>query len=127
TETDPRTANNGPDAVTGLKTWNHTVKNYYTNGKRGTNIELKLISNANYPLVDWSPTGATSTGVLLHSKTELNEKGEPLRLSIPLDDNTTVRGDVHTNIIAMFNMLTVNKNNQDYYYAEKGGVKVYYV
>ncbi|WP_161945266.1 hypothetical protein, partial [Streptococcus suis] len=78
TETDPRTANNGPDAVTGLKTWNHTVKNYYTNGKRGTNIELKLISNANYPLVDWSPTGATSTGVLLHSKTELNEKGEPL-------------------------------------------------
>ncbi|NQK58823.1 YSIRK-type signal peptide-containing protein, partial [Streptococcus suis] len=127
TETDPRTANNGPDAVTGLKTWNHTVKNYYTNGKRDTNIELKLISNANYPLVDWSPTGATSTGVLLHSKTESTDKG-PLRLSIPVDDNgTTVQGNVHTNIIAMFNMLTVNKNNQDYYYAEKGGVKVYYV
>ncbi|HEP1835239.1 TPA: MucBP domain-containing protein [Streptococcus suis] len=128
TEAEPLTANDGPDAVTGLSTWKHTLKNYYVNGNRDTTIALQNTAYLNDPMVDWSPTAPTQFGVQLHSKTELNDKGTPLRLSIPIDDRgTTVFGDVHTNIIAMFNMLTENENNQHYYYAEKGGVKVYYV
>ncbi|HFI0131919.1 TPA: YSIRK-type signal peptide-containing protein, partial [Streptococcus suis] len=124
TEAEPLTANDGPDAVTGLTTWSHTVKNYYTNGNGATTFNLGITSWLNDPMVDWSPVAPTQFGAQLHSKTE----GKPVRLQIPIDDNgTTVAGDVHTNIIAMFNMLTANENNQHYYYAEKGGVKVYYV
>ncbi|HFI0051039.1 TPA: MucBP domain-containing protein [Streptococcus suis] len=124
TEAEPLTANDGPDAVTGLTTWSHTVKNYYTNGNGATTFNLGITSWLNDPMVDWSPVAPTQFGAQLHSKTE----GKPVRLQIPIDDNgTTVAGDVHTNIIAMFNMLTANENNQHYYYAEKGGVDVYYI
>ncbi|HFI0961312.1 TPA: MucBP domain-containing protein, partial [Streptococcus suis] len=124
TEAEPLTANDGPDAVTGLTTWSHTVKNYYTNGNGATTFNLGITSWLNDPMVDWSPVAPTQFGAQLHSKTE----GKPVRLQIPIDDNgTTVAGDVHNNIIAMFNMLTANENNQHYYYAEKGGVDVYYI
>ncbi|HFI0093083.1 TPA: MucBP domain-containing protein, partial [Streptococcus suis] len=127
TEADPLSANNGPDAITGLTTWTHTVKNYYTTGSRATTIAYRITSYLNDPMVDWSPAAPTSTGTLLHSKTEVDGKGNPVRLSITLDDGTSVRADIQTNIIAMFNMLTLNENAKNYYYAEKGGVKVYYV
>ncbi|WP_153060167.1 MucBP domain-containing protein [Streptococcus suis] len=126
TETKPLTANNGPDAITGLETWTHTVKNYYTNGAGATTISYKISPYFSDPKIDWGPAAPTTSGTLLHSKTELNDKGTPLRLRV-----TTATGeeflDIQTNYIAMFNMLTANENTANYYYAEKGGVKVYYV
>ncbi|HFI0621243.1 TPA: MucBP domain-containing protein, partial [Streptococcus suis] len=124
TEAEPLTANDGPDAVTGLTTWSHTVKNYYTNSNRATTVAYKISPDLNDPMVDWHPAEPTPAGTFLHSKTEVDSKGNPIALTIPgLNGNVRVQ----TNIIAMFNMLVANENNQHYYYAEKGGVKVYYV
>ncbi|HFI0239142.1 TPA: MucBP domain-containing protein, partial [Streptococcus suis] len=133
TEAEPLTANDGPDAVTGLTTWNHTVKNYYTyiaGGKVATTIALKLDSYLSDPMVDWSPTAPTKDGIKLLSKTEVDDNGLPKRVSITVNEDGVEKAenaDLHTNIIAMFNMLTANENNQHYYYAEKGGVDVYYI
>ncbi|HFU4499985.1 TPA: MucBP domain-containing protein, partial [Streptococcus suis] len=127
TETKPLTANNGPDAITGLETWTHTVKNYYTNGANATTMAYSISSYLSDPKIDWSPVAPTNVGTLLHSKTEVGSNGRPLRLSIPLDDGTSVNADIQTNIIAMYNMLTANENAANYYYAEKGGVDVYYI
>ncbi|MFM0899963.1 MucBP domain-containing protein, partial [Streptococcus suis] len=133
TEAEPLTANNGPDAVTGLTTWNHTVKNYYTaiaGSNVATTIALKISSYLSDPMVDWSPTAPTPQGVKLLSKTELGSDGKPARVKITVNQDGAekeVDADLHTNIIAMYNMLTLSENNQHYYYAEKGGVKVYYV
>ncbi|HFU4472928.1 TPA: MucBP domain-containing protein, partial [Streptococcus suis] len=133
TEAEPLTANNGPDAVTGLTTWNHTVKNYYTaiaGNNVATTIALKISSYLSDPMVDWSPTAPTPQGVKLLSKTELGSDGKPARVKITVNQDGAekpVDADLHTNIIAMYNMLTLSENNQHYYYAEKGGVKVYYV
>ncbi|MGU8055595.1 MucBP domain-containing protein [Streptococcus suis] len=133
TEAEPLTANDGPDAVTGLTTWNHTVKNYYTaiaGSNVATTIALKISSYLSDPMVDWSPTAPTPQGVKLLSKTELGSDGKPARVKITVNQDGAekeVNADLHTNIIAMYNMLTLSENNQHYYYAEKGGVKVYYV
>uniref|UniRef100_UPI00137971EE MucBP domain-containing protein n=4 Tax=Streptococcus suis TaxID=1307 RepID=UPI00137971EE len=133
TEAEPLTANDGPDAVTGLTTWNHTVKNYYTaiaGSNVATTIALKISSYLSDPMVDWSPTAPTPQGVKLLSKTELGSDGKPARVKITVNQDGAekeVDADLHTNIIAMYNMLTLSENNQHYYYAEKGGVKVYYV
>ncbi|HEM3696458.1 TPA: MucBP domain-containing protein [Streptococcus suis] len=124
TEAEPLSANDGPDAVTGLTTWNHTVKNYYTNSNRATTIAYKISPFLNDPMVDWYPAPPTPQGTFLYSKTEVDAKGNPIALKIPGIDGE-VR--VQTNIIAMFNMLVANENNQHYYYAEKGGVDVYYI
>ncbi|HFI0451791.1 TPA: MucBP domain-containing protein [Streptococcus suis] len=127
TETKPLTANNGPDAITGLETWTHTVKNYYTNGANATTMAYSISPYLSDPKIDWMPVAPTTVGTLLHSKTEVGSNGRPLRLSIPLDDGTSVNADIQTNIIAMYNMLTANENAANYYYAEKGGVDVYYI
>ncbi|HFI0119536.1 TPA: MucBP domain-containing protein [Streptococcus suis] len=127
TETKPLTANNGPDAITGLETWTHTVKNYYTNGANATTMAYSISPYLSDPKIDWMPVAPTNVGTLLHSKTEVGSNGRPLRLSIPLDDGTSVNADIQTNIIAMYNMLTANENAANYYYAEKGGVDVYYI
>ncbi|HEM6346916.1 TPA: MucBP domain-containing protein, partial [Streptococcus suis] len=131
TEAEPLSANDGPDAVTGLTTWSHTVKNYYTNGDGATTFNLGITPWLSDPMVDWSPVAPTRFGAQLHSKTEMQADGKsPARVKITVTENgaeTEANADVHTNIIAMFNMLTANENNQHYYYAEKGGVKVYYV
>ncbi|HFI0384247.1 TPA: MucBP domain-containing protein, partial [Streptococcus suis] len=133
TEAEPLTANDGPDAVTGLTTWNYTVKNYYTaiaGSNVATTIALKISSYLSDPMVDWSPTAPTPQGVKLLSKTELGSDGKPARVKITVNQDGAekeVNADLHTNIIAMYNMLTLSENNQHYYYAEKGGVKVYYV
>ncbi|HEL9630369.1 TPA: MucBP domain-containing protein, partial [Streptococcus suis] len=133
TEAEPLTANDGPDAVTGLTTWNHTVKNYYTyiaGGKVATTIALKLDSYLSDPMVDWRPTAPTIDGIKLLSKTEVDDEGLPKRVSITVNEEGVEKAenaDLHTNIIAMFNMLTANENNKNYYYAEKGGVDVYYI
>ncbi|HEM6368096.1 TPA: MucBP domain-containing protein, partial [Streptococcus suis] len=133
TEAEPQSANDGPDAVTGLTTWTHTVKNYYTlysNGNLVTTIAFKIGSYMSDPMVDWSPTAPTPQGAKLHSKTELDKDGIAARVNITVNQDGVekeVGADLHSNIIAMYNMLTANENNQNYYYAEKGGVKVYYV
>ncbi|MGQ7423169.1 MucBP domain-containing protein [Streptococcus suis] len=133
TEAEPLSANDGPDAVTGLTTWTHTVKNYYTlysHGELATTISLKISSYLSDPMVDWSPTAPTPQGAKLHSKTEVDKNGIAARVNITVNENGVekeVGADLHTNIIAMYNMLTLSENNQHYYYAEKGGVKVYYV
>ncbi|MGU8049210.1 MucBP domain-containing protein, partial [Streptococcus suis] len=133
TEAEPLTANNGPDAVTGLTTWTHTVKNYYTlysGGKLATTIALQIGAYLSDPMVDWAPTAPTPKGAKLHSKTEVDKDGIAARVNITVNDNGVekeVGADLHSNIIAMYNMLTLSENNQHYYYAEKGGVKVYYV
>ncbi|HEM6121304.1 TPA: MucBP domain-containing protein, partial [Streptococcus suis] len=133
TEAEPQSANDGPDAVTGLTTWTHTVKKYYTlysNGNLVTTIAFKIGSYMSYPMVDWSPTAPTPQGAKLHSKTELDKDGIAARVNITVNQDGVekeVGADLHSNIIAMYNMLTANENNQNYYYAEKGGVKVYYV
>ncbi|WP_052824024.1 MucBP domain-containing protein, partial [Streptococcus suis] len=133
TEAEPLSANDGPDAVTGLTTWTHTVKNYYTlysGGKLATTIALQIGAYLSDPMVDWAPTAPTPQGAKLHSKTEVDKDGIAARVNITVNDNGVekeVGADLHSNIIAMYNMLTANENNQHYYYAEKGGVKVYYV
>ncbi|HEM5155242.1 TPA: MucBP domain-containing protein [Streptococcus suis] len=133
TEAEPLSANDGPDAVTGLTTWTHTVKNYYTlysGGKLATTIALQIGAYLSDPMVDWGPTAPTPLGAKLHSKTEVDKDGIAARVNITVNDNGVekeVGADLHTNIIAMYNMLTLSENNQHYYYAEKGGVKVYYV
>ncbi|HFI0634899.1 TPA: YSIRK-type signal peptide-containing protein, partial [Streptococcus suis] len=133
TEAEPLSANDGPDAVTGLTTWTHTVKNYYTlysGGKLATTIALQIGAYLSDPMVDWAPTAPTPQGAKLHSKTEVDKDGIAARVNITVNENGAekeVGADLHSNIIAMYNMLTANENNQNYYYAEKGGVKVYYV
>ncbi|HFR3815818.1 TPA: MucBP domain-containing protein, partial [Streptococcus suis] len=133
TEAEPQSANDGPDAVTGLTTWTHTVKNYYTlysHGNLVTTIAFKIGSYMSDPMVDWSPTAPTPQGAKLHSKTELDKDGIAARVNITVNQDGVekeVGADLHPNIIAMYNMLAANENNQNYYYAEKGGVKVYYV
>ncbi|MBY4963062.1 MucBP domain-containing protein, partial [Streptococcus suis] len=133
TEAEPQSANDGPDAVTGLTTWTHTVKNYYTlysHGNLVTTIAFKIGSYMSDPMVDWSPTDPTPQGAKLHSKTELDKNGIAARVNITVNQDGVekeVGADLHSNIIAMYNMLTASENNQHYYYAEKGGVKVYYV
>ncbi|MCQ9226030.1 MucBP domain-containing protein [Streptococcus suis] len=133
TEAEPQSANDGPDAVTGLTTWTHTVKNYYTlysHGNLVTTIAFKIGSYMSDPMVDWSPTDPTPQGAKLHSKTELDKNGIAARVKITVNQDGVekeVGADLQSNIIAMYNMLTGSENNQNYYYAEKGGVKVYYV
>ncbi|HFI0633421.1 TPA: MucBP domain-containing protein, partial [Streptococcus suis] len=137
-ETAPLSANNGPDAITGSTTWSYTSNKYYLDGNRNSTFTAKLQPFYSDPLIDWGPNVPASQGMLIHSKTEVDEKGRPLRLSVPKVDadgspvmengnQVTAHLNVFNNYIAMFNFLTLNQNTQDYYYAEKGGVKVYYV
>ncbi|HFI0352694.1 TPA: MucBP domain-containing protein, partial [Streptococcus suis] len=137
-ETAPLSANNGPDAITGSTTWSYTSNKYYLDGKRNSTFTAKLQPFYSDPLIDWAPNVPANSGMLVHSKTEVDGEGRPIRLTIPKVDadgspvmengkQKNVHVDVFNNYIAMFNFLTINQNSQDYYYAEKGGVKVYYV
>ncbi|HFR3977554.1 TPA: MucBP domain-containing protein, partial [Streptococcus suis] len=123
-ETSPLTPNQGADAVTGSESWSYEVKNYYTDGAKKTTISGKLYPYYNNQYIDWGP--GDQKAVAIHYKDAAGTNR--VKVDVPYAEGTRNESiDMFSSFLAMFNIATLNQNTQDYYYAEKGGVKVYYV
>ncbi|MCQ8261164.1 MucBP domain-containing protein [Streptococcus suis] len=114
---DPFDYNDTADVVTGLDEWNYTSTKYKFSANNVTSATLssKVGEYQGYPKAIWNNV---NTGIL----TILDQDGKPV---INPYTNTTMTFKGHQ--LSMFNSNGANFNNQKYYYAEKGGVKVYYV
>ncbi|MGQ7357022.1 MucBP domain-containing protein [Streptococcus suis] len=114
---DPLDYNDSADVVTGLDEWNYTSTKYKFSANNVTSDTLssKVGEYQGYPKAIWNNV---NTGIL----TILDQDGKPV---VNPYTNTTMTFKGHQ--LSMFNSNGANFNNQVYYYAEKGGVKVYYV
>ncbi|HFU4218693.1 TPA: YSIRK-type signal peptide-containing protein, partial [Streptococcus suis] len=131
-EVAPGGYNNDADVITGLTTWNYTSTKYKfrdsgSGGKvydsidgflteySGNPLALRSFSNKSYlVLIDKSVTESTLTGSNAHRYDIKN----------PLT-NKDIR--IQAIQLSMFNGLAPTDSDRAYYYAEKGGLKVYYV
>ncbi|NQO85930.1 YSIRK-type signal peptide-containing protein, partial [Streptococcus suis] len=114
---DPLDYNDTADVVTGLDEWNYTSTKYKFTANNVTSATLssKVGEYQGYPKAIWNNV---NTGIL----TILDQDGKPV---VNPHTNTTMTFKAHQ--LSMFNSNGANFNNQRYYYAEKGGLKVYYV
>ncbi|HEP1844973.1 TPA: MucBP domain-containing protein, partial [Streptococcus suis] len=114
---DPLDYNDTADVVTGLDEWNYTSTKYKFTANNVTSATLssKVGEYQGYPKAIWNNV---NTGIL----TILDQDGKPV---VNPYTNTTMTFKAHQ--LSMFNSNGANFNNQRYYYAEKGGLKVYYV
>ncbi|HFI0425631.1 TPA: MucBP domain-containing protein, partial [Streptococcus suis] len=114
---DPLDYNDTADVVTGLDEWNYTSTKYKFSANNVTSATLssKVGEYQGYPKAIWNNV---NTGIL----TILDQDGKPV---VNPHTNTTMTFKAHQ--LSMFNSNGANFNNQRYYYAEKGGLKVYYV
>ncbi|HFI0671460.1 TPA: MucBP domain-containing protein, partial [Streptococcus suis] len=114
---DPLDYNDTADVVTGLDEWNYTSTKYKFSANNVTSDTLssKVGEYQGYPKAIWNNV---NTGIL----TILDKDGKPV---VNPYTNTPMTFKGHQ--LSMFNSNGANFNNQKYYYAEKGGVKVYYV
>ncbi|HFI0120010.1 TPA: MucBP domain-containing protein, partial [Streptococcus suis] len=123
-ETSPLTPNQGADAVTGSESWSYEVKNYYTDGAKKTTISGKLYKYYNDPYIDWGPGDGKAVSIHYKDAAGTNR----VKVDVPFAEGTRAESiEMFSSYLSMFNIATLNSNSQDYYYAEKGGVKVYYV
>ncbi|HFI0449881.1 TPA: MucBP domain-containing protein, partial [Streptococcus suis] len=131
-EVAPGGYNNDADVITGLTTWNYTSTKYKfrdsgSGGKvydsiqgflteySGNPLALRSFPNLSYlVLIDKSVTESTLTGSNAHRYDIKN----------PLT-NKDIR--IQAIQLSMFNGLAPTDSDRAYYYAEKGGLKVYYV
>ncbi|HEM5491417.1 TPA: MucBP domain-containing protein, partial [Streptococcus suis] len=114
---DPLDYNDTADVVTGLDEWNYTSTKYKFSANNVTSDTLssKVGDYQGYPKAIWNNV---NTGIL----TILDKDGKPV-----VNPYTNTKMEFKGHQLSMFNSNGANFNNQKYYYAEKGGVKVYYV
>ncbi|HFI0067724.1 TPA: MucBP domain-containing protein, partial [Streptococcus suis] len=114
---DPLDYNDSADVVTGLDEWNYTSTKYKFSANYVTSDTLssKVGTYQGYPKAIWNNV---NTGIL----TILDQDGNPV-----VNPYTNKVMEFKGHQLNMFNSNGANFNNQVYYYAEKGGVKVYYV
>ncbi|NQN54582.1 YSIRK-type signal peptide-containing protein, partial [Streptococcus suis] len=115
----PKGYNENGDAITTEHSWEYTSTNYYFKDTKTNTISNKMGAAtgvfSGYPNANW-----------------INSNGSYLQV-VEADGkvitNTTTNTDMKfKNInLSMFNSNSINQNDQRYYYAEKGGLKVYYV
>ncbi|HEM6290744.1 TPA: MucBP domain-containing protein, partial [Streptococcus suis] len=115
----PKGYNENGDAITTEHSWEYTSTNYYFKDTKTNTISNKMGAAtgvfSGYPNANW-----------------INSNGSYLQV-VEADGkvitNTTTNTDMKfKNInLSMINSNSINQNDQRYYYAEKGGVKVYYV
>ncbi|HEL1618233.1 TPA: MucBP domain-containing protein [Streptococcus suis] len=131
-EVPPQGYNNDADVITGLTTWNYTSTKYkfrdtgqggavydsiqgFLTEYSGNPLALRSFPNKSYlVLIDKSVTESTLTGSNAHRYDIKN----------PLT-NKDIR--IQAIQLSMFNGLALTDSERAYYYAEKGGLKVYYV
>ncbi|HEP1820267.1 TPA: MucBP domain-containing protein, partial [Streptococcus suis] len=114
---DPLDYNDTADVVTGLDEWNYTSTKYKFSANNVTSDTLssKVGEYQGYPKAIWNNV---NTGILTIKDQDGNDVINPYT-------NTKMEFKAHQ--LSMFNSNGANFNNQKYYYAEKGGLKVYYV
>ncbi|HFI0106136.1 TPA: MucBP domain-containing protein, partial [Streptococcus suis] len=114
---DPFDYNDTADVVTGLDEWNYTSTKYKFSANNVTSATLssKVGMYQGHPKAIWNNV---NTGIL----TILDQDGNPV-----INPYTNTKMEFKGHQLSMFNSNGANFNNQKYYYAEKGGVKVYYV
>ncbi|HFI0673033.1 TPA: YSIRK-type signal peptide-containing protein, partial [Streptococcus suis] len=131
-EVPPQGYNNDADVITGLTTWNYTSTKYkfrdtgqggavydsiqgFLTEYSGNPLALRSFPNKSYlVLIDKNVTESTLTGNQAHRYDIIN----------PLT-NSLVK--IQAIQLSMFNGLALTDSERAYYYAEKGGLKVYYV
>ncbi|HEM4414474.1 TPA: MucBP domain-containing protein, partial [Streptococcus suis] len=113
----PLAYNDTADVVTGLDEWNYTSTKYKFSANNVTSDTLssKVGTYQGHPKAIWNNV---NTGIL----TILDQDGKPV-----INPYTNQKMEFKGFDLSMFNSNAGNFNNQVYYYAEKGGVKVYYV
>ncbi|HEL1645664.1 TPA: MucBP domain-containing protein, partial [Streptococcus suis] len=114
---DPLDYNDSADVVTGLDEWNYTSTKYKFSANNVTSATLssKLGTYQGHPKAIWNNV---NTAIL----TILDQDGKPV-----INPYTNQKMEFKGIDLSMFNSNAGNFNNQKYYYAEKGGLKVYYV
>ncbi|HEM6112976.1 TPA: YSIRK-type signal peptide-containing protein, partial [Streptococcus suis] len=114
---DPLDYNDSADVVTGLDEWNYTSTKYKFSANHVTSATLssKVGEYQGYPKAIWDNV---NTGILTIKDQDGNDVINPYT-------KTPMTFKAHQ--LSMFNSNGANFNNQKYYYAEKGGLKVYYV
>ncbi|MGV3190173.1 MucBP domain-containing protein [Streptococcus sp. 11273D007BT] len=115
----PKGYNENGDAITTEHSWEYTSTKYYFKDTRNNTISNKMGAAtgafSGYPNANW-----------------INSNGSYLQV-VDADGNVITNTTTNTDMkfkninLSMFNGNTLNQNDQRYYYAEKGGVKVYYV
>ncbi|MEG3344326.1 MucBP domain-containing protein, partial [Streptococcus suis] len=113
----PQDYNDSADVVTGLDEWNYTSTKYKFSANKVTSDTLssKVGDYQGYPKAIWNNV---NTGILTIKDQDGNDVINPY---------TNTKMEFKGYQLSMFNSNGANFNNQVYYYAEKGGVKVYYV
>ncbi len=119
-ETAPLQFNPGNDAITGSSEWIHTFKKYYRDSANSDTFKAYLTNLTTAPYGNWRPDKAID----IYYKDGTGH----VQVDVPYAAGTKrEKINMFSSMLAMFNTNMVNMNSQNYYYAEKGGVKVYYV
>ncbi|HEL2055065.1 TPA: MucBP domain-containing protein [Streptococcus suis] len=119
-ETAPLQFNPGNDAITGSSEWIHTFKKYYRDGANSDTFKAYLTNLTTAPYGNWRPDKAID--IYYKDGTGRVQVDVPYAAGIKKENI-----NMFSSMLAMFNSNMVNMNSQNYYYAEKGGVKVYYI
>ncbi|HFI0163415.1 TPA: MucBP domain-containing protein [Streptococcus suis] len=114
----PLAVNTEGDAVTGLEKWSYTSSKYKFSANNVTTddlaAQLGATSGSTADKSSWYPSKSAISTVF-------DKDGNVVKDSS--GNNVAIMG----HILSMPNTNPANKNDKAYYYAEKGGLKVYYV
>ncbi|HFR3775424.1 TPA: MucBP domain-containing protein [Streptococcus suis] len=114
----PLAFNTEGDAVTGLETWSYTSSKYKFNANKETTDDLSAYlgetAGSTSDKSSWYPSKSAISTVY-------DKDGNVVKDSS--GNNVAIMG----HILSMPNTNPASQNNKAYYYAEKGGLKVYYV
>ncbi|WP_105143962.1 MucBP domain-containing protein [Streptococcus suis] len=114
----PLAVNTEGDAVTGLEKWSYTSSKYKFSANNVTTddlaAQLGATAGSSTDKSSWYPSKSAISTVL-------DKDGNVVKDSS--GNNVAIMG----HILSMPNTNPANKNDKAYYYAEKGGLKVYYV
>ncbi|MGQ7379500.1 MucBP domain-containing protein [Streptococcus suis] len=114
----PLAFNTEGDAVTGLETWSYTSSKYKFNANKETTDDLSAYlgetAGSTSDKSSWYPSKSAISTVY-------DKDGNVVKDSS--GNNVAIMG----HILSMPNTNPGSQNNKAYYYAEKGGLKVYYV
>ncbi|NQJ68753.1 YSIRK-type signal peptide-containing protein [Streptococcus suis] len=114
----PLAFNTEGDAVTGLETWSYTSSKYKFNANKETTDDLSAYlgetAGSTSDKSSWYPSKSAISTVY-------DKDGNVVKDSS--GNNVAIMG----HILSMPNTNPASQNDKAYYYAEKGGLKVYYV
>ncbi|HEM2548268.1 TPA: MucBP domain-containing protein, partial [Streptococcus suis] len=130
-EVPPQGYNNDADVITGLTTWNYTSSKYkFRDANNGTvydSIQGFLTEYSGNPLALRSFPNKSYLVLIDKNVTESPLRGDDAKRYDIINPLTNSDIRIQAIQLSMFNGLAPTDSERAYYYAEKGGLKVYYV